>query len=379
MVSESTVLDFNIQLSLAQFDLDVQLQAGPELVVIFGPSGAGKSLTLRALAGLVTPDSGYVRVAGRTWFDSSHGVLLPPQARRVGYVPQNYALFPHLNVADNVAFGLHRLSKGEARQRVDEILSIMRLESHACSRPSELSGGQQQRVALARALVTEPQLLLMDEPLAALESSLREHLRRELRAVQTRFCIPTLLITHDLAEAYSLAQQLAVLSGGRIVQAGPREVVFRQPATPDVARVLGMTNILQAQVEDTSEAGLTVGWAGLALRIANQQLPSGDGGLACIPGQPIVLGIRPEEIMFVRSDRPVRDVVRENWLAGEIIADDPQGLDHHLTLAVQGPGAQEQAMLRIRLPHPVYLRLGLAVGQTRVVALKSEAIHVFPC
>ena len=378
MGSEPPALDFHIQLSLAQFDLDVQLQTGPEMVVVFGPSGAGKSLTLRALAGLVTPDSGYVRVAGRTWFDSHQGVLLPPQARRVGYVPQNYALFPHLSVADNVAFGLHRLPKREARERVEEILSIMRLESHASSRPSQLSGGQQQRVALARALVTEPQLLLMDEPLGALESSLREHLRRELRVVQARFRIPTLLITHDLAEAYSLAQQLAILSGGRIVQTGAREVVFRQPATPDVARVLGMTNILKAQVADSSEAGLLVTWAGLALRVAGQESSSGDGGLAYTPGQPIVLGIRPEEIMFVRPDRPVRDVVRENWLEGQVITDDSQGFDHHLTLAVPGPEAQEPAMLRIRLPHPVYLRLGLAVGQTRVVALKSEAIHVFP-
>lgn len=373
-MSQAPALDVHFRVSFDQFELDISLQAGAEMVVIFGPSGAGKSLTLRTLAGLITPQAGYIRVAGQLWYDSRRGICLPPQVRRVGYVPQNYALFPHLSVAQNVAYGLHRLSREKAMARVKHILKVMRLEEQAACRPGELSGGQQQRVALARALVTEPQLLLMDEPLGALDAGLRERLRAELRAIQARFRIPTILITHDLAEAYSLAQQLVVISGGRIIQAGPRESLFRAPATPEVARVLGMSNILEARVLAHDEQGLWVDWAGHRLRLPVDKAGYGRP----VAGQPIILGIRPEEVMFVRSDRPLRPGLDENIVEGQIVADDPQGFDHRLTVVVPSGSGEQSQILHVRLPHPVFLRLELAVGQQRRVALKPNTIHVFP-
>ncbi|HIQ06304.1 MAG TPA: ABC transporter ATP-binding protein, partial [Anaerolineae bacterium] len=369
MTESPLALDIHIQLTLRGFRLDVQFQTGQELVVVFGPSGAGKSATLRAIAGLVRPDAGHIRAGSRTLFDSKRGINLPPQARRVGYVPQHYALFPHLSVVDNIAYGLSGRPRAERLARVQEMLDLMRLQELADHRPGELSGGQQQRVALARALITEPQLLLMDEPLAALDTPLREHLRAELRAVQTRFRIPTLLVTHDLAEAYSLAQQLVVVNAGRVIQSGPRDEVFRRPVSPDVARALGMVNILHGRVLGCDSNGLTVAWAGREIHI-----PGGDHSY----GDSVTFGIRPEEIMFVRSDRPTRPGIQENILSGRIVADDAQGFDHSLAFAVDVPGNQPPVILCIRLPHPVYLRLGLAVGQQHRVSLKHSAIHVFP-
>lgn len=375
-MAEPPVLDLHFRLALERFSLEVELRAGPELVVIFGPSGAGKSLTLRALAGLAQPDAGYITVGGRTWFDSRQKLCLPPQERQVGYVPQNYGLFPHLTVAGNVAFGLHQLPRAQVDQRVADMLAVMRLEDQADRRPAELSGGQQQRVALARALVTEPQLLLMDEPLGALDASLREHLREEVRAVQARFHIPTLLITHDLAEAYSLAQQLVVLDGGKVIQTGPREHVFRRPATPAVARFLGMTNILRGQLLARQADELQVDWLGHILSLPVMS-PDGKAARGLLPGQEVDLGIRPEEIMFVRQNQPLGRHVSENLVQGRIIGDTPHGFDHNLTVAVEGNGAGDSQVLAVRLPHAVFLRLGLEVGQSRLLALKAEALHLF--
>lgn len=369
--TDLSALDVDFRLSLDQFDLAVRLQAGPERIVVFGPSGAGKSLTMRTLAGLVAPDAGVIRVAGRTWFDSDRQINQPPQARRVGYVPQNYGLFPHLSVAGNVAFGLHRLPRQQRAQRVIRILQVMHLAEQADMRPGELSGGQQQRVALARALVTEPDLLLMDEPLGALDATLRERLRQELRQVQARFGIPTLLITHDLAEAYSLAERLVILDRGQVVQSGRRDEVFRRPASPEVARVLGMSNILRGRVLGWEPGALQVDWAGYPLYLASKQV---DGRS---PGQEVTFGIRPEEVMFVRQNQPLRPRIGENLVPGTIVADDAQGFDHHLSVAVEGKDGLSSVLLSVRLPHPVYLRLELAVGQQHQLALKADAFHVF--
>lgn len=203
-----------------QFDLDVQLQCTQRQVVLFGPSGAGKSLTLKAIAGLLRPEVGHVRLGGMTLFDAGQGVHLPPQQRRLGYLFQDYALFPHLTVRQNIAFGLHRgwlnPSRREKDAEVERWMRALRIEHLAQMLPAQLSGGQRQRTALARALVTRPQALLLDEPFAALDHDLRAHLRQELQEVLDATDVPLLLISHDPADVAMFGQQVVELADGKV-------------------------------------------------------------------------------------------------------------------------------------------------------------------
>jgi len=210
-----------MQAASQQFVLDVSLQCTQRQVVLFGPSGAGKSLTLKAVAGLLRPWRGHVRLQGQTLFDSEAGVNLAPQRRRLGYVFQDYALFPHLSVRQNVAFGLERgwfnPRRGTRIEAVERWLQAFRIDPVADLLPSQVSGGQRQRTALARALVTQPQALLLDEPFAALDHDLRQHLRQELEAVLDETGIPLLLISHDPRDVDVFGQQVARVVDGRIV------------------------------------------------------------------------------------------------------------------------------------------------------------------
>jgi len=221
------MIDIDIRLTVTdatrRFDLAVRVASAAPVLALYGPSGAGKSLTLQAVAGLLRPDAGHVRIDGRTLFDAAAGIDLPARARRVGYLFQDYALFPHLSVRDNVAFGLTRwyrrgLAAADAA-RVDALLHRFGLAAHARARPASLSGGQRQRVALARALACEPSLLLLDEPFSSLDPSLRDGLRRELAEVRTRLGIPMLLITHDADDVIALADAACVIEQGQVVRA----------------------------------------------------------------------------------------------------------------------------------------------------------------
>jgi molybdate transport system ATP-binding protein len=224
------MIDVDISLAVSdgqrRFDVEARLAADVPVVALYGPSGAGKSLTLQALAGLLRPSGGRIRLGERVVYDSRRRIDLPPQARRVGYVFQNYALFPHLSVRENVAFGLtswrRRLGRGEAA-RVEAIMRDLEIDALAASRPSTLSGGQQQRVALARALVRQPDVLLLDEPFAALHPMLRVRLRAELQQIQRDFRVPMVMISHDLDDVAALADVMFVMEDGRVT----REVDLR--------------------------------------------------------------------------------------------------------------------------------------------------------
>ena len=202
------------------FNLEAAFASDQDIVVLFGPSGAGKSLTLQAIAGLTTPDAGRIVVGERVLFDAARQIGIPARHRDIGYVFQDYALFPHLTVAQNVAFGLKRswpwhLPRPD-RLRLDEVLEIFELGPMRDSLPRDLSGGQRQRVALARALIRRPSLLLLDEPFSALDAPLRARMRQELRRVQERFNLPVILITHDPEDVAALAQTVVVYDAGRI-------------------------------------------------------------------------------------------------------------------------------------------------------------------
>ncbi|MET3430909.1 molybdate transport system ATP-binding protein [Herbaspirillum seropedicae] len=219
-------LDLQIQKQLhagdRRFALDLSLVSASQRIVLYGPSGAGKSLTLKAIAGLMRPDSGHIRLNGRTLFNSNEGIDLPVQGRNVAYLFQDYALFPHLSVAQNIAFGLARgcfnLRRPAQHPAVAKWLRAFELDDIAHSRPAQISGGQRQRVALARALVAEPDILLLDEPFSALDLSLRERMRAELAELQTQLQVPMLLITHDPADVEALGQTVFELRDGRLHQ-----------------------------------------------------------------------------------------------------------------------------------------------------------------
>src|SRR5262245_16454964 len=202
-----SMLEITLQKHFAGFRLNIGFAVQNELVVLFGPSGSGKSLTLRAIAGTMHPDAGRIVIDRQTVYDSSQQLNLPPQVRQIGYVPQHYALFPHLTAAANISFGLAYLPRHEREQRVSEMVTLFGLQGLSQRRPWELSGGQQQRVALARALAVQPRLLLLDEPFAALDVSLREALREELVQVQARTRITVMMVTHDLTDAFALGQR----------------------------------------------------------------------------------------------------------------------------------------------------------------------------
>jgi molybdate transport system ATP-binding protein len=220
------MIEVDLQLTLVdgerRFTLAPAFASDAQVLALYGASGAGKSLTLQAMAGLLRPDRGRVRVADRLLYDSSGGIDVPTRERSLGYLFQHYALFPHLSVRDNIGFGLRswwqrRVDAG-ARRRVDHLLELFELVPMANSRPSVLSGGQQQRVALARALACEPRFLLLDEPFAALNPMLRSGLRSELAALRRRLAIPMVMVTHDLDDLAALAEHVFVMDDGRVVR-----------------------------------------------------------------------------------------------------------------------------------------------------------------
>ncbi|NIS82827.1 MAG: ATP-binding cassette domain-containing protein [Anaerolineales bacterium] len=362
-------LQATMAIATPDFTIEITFEAGPDLVVIFGPSGSGKSLTLKALAGLIQPEEGTIRLGNRILFDKSRGIHLPPQQRKVGYVPQDYALFPHLTIAENIAFGLHDVSRKERSIRVHDLLHLLRLDAFAQRKPTQVSGGQKQRAALARALARQPDILLLDEPFGALDEALRSHVRDEIRRIQTYYQIPVILVSHSLEDAYSLADHLIVVSRGRVIQAGAKDEVFRRPTSPDVARLTGMVNILEAQVESFKKDQVVVNWAGHKLSVFNMQSINID--------QQALMGIRPEDVMFVRETISPDDAKNENLLRCVIVDDRAQGFDHLLTVVVQHRQSSGKKLL-IRMPHPIYLGLGLATGQERTIFIEPSSIHLFP-
>ena len=203
------------------FNLDVDFAASSSSIVLFGPSGSGKSLTLLALAGLLKPDSGRIIVQGNTFLDHQAGVNVPAKQRRVGFVFQDYALFPHLTVWDNVAFGLKRPFRplnGEQRRKINDLLELLGIAALADRRPHQISGGQRQRTALARALAPDPNLLLLDEPFTALDQPLRARMREELTRIRERFNVPMVMVSHDLADVDAFAQTLVAFGNGRVLE-----------------------------------------------------------------------------------------------------------------------------------------------------------------
>jgi molybdate transport system ATP-binding protein len=362
------VIEVALRKTWPGFTLDVAWQAGDEVVTLFGPSGAGKSLTLQCLAGLTRPDAGRVVVNGRVFDDTAGGIHLPPQARRLGYVFQGYALFPHLTVAENVAFGLRGRPEPERRRRTAEVLAQMALEELAGRYPQELSGGQQQRVALGRAVAPDPAVLLLDEPLSALDAPLRRQLREELRALIVGLRRTVVLVTHDLGEAYQLGDRLILYEAGRVVQAG-------RPASETVARLIGLRNVVRGTVVKTAPDRVEIAWRGHTIEAVN----SPAAPLHLVPGTSVAFVVRPEHVRLIRKDRVRPDPGHHmNLLRGTIVEAIDHGRSWTLLFRIAAPGPPSQGAydLEIEVPHLVYEILDIGRDPEWEVSMHRGALQV---
>ncbi len=266
---------------------DVSLAvAEGEFVTILGPSGSGKSTMLNLIAGLTAPSAGRIVIGGRDVTD------LPPAQRNVGLVFQSYALFPNMTVQANIAFPLdvRGVAAEESSRRVAEAVGLVRLDGLEARRPDQLSGGQQQRVALARAIVFRPDILLLDEPLAALDRKLREAVRVELRRLQRRLGITTILVTHDQEEALSLSDRVVVLDGGRVRQSGRPEEAYLRPRSRFVAEFLGLANFFEGRIERSESTRFLITDDTLAIPIGDPELAAGARSLALVRPERVTIG-----------------------------------------------------------------------------------------
>jgi len=286
----------------ATFEVD-----DPGVTVLFGPSGSGKSTVLRVLAGLERPERGSVRFGGNTWSDASSGAFLPPHRRPVGMLFQDYALFPHLDAAGNLGFGLPEESSSVRRDHVAGMLRWLGLDGLERRRPHQLSGGEQQRLALGRALIRKPALLLLDEPLSALDRPTQEKLRGELRTRLRELYIPTILVTHDRNEALALGDRILVMLDGRIRQDGAPAEVFSRPADAELARLMGTGTVAKVRVIG-HEHGLLKVKAGETELLAPDPGGLGTHAYACIRGEGVALELEAPAQAATRNRLPARVV-----------------------------------------------------------------------
>ncbi|SDE02434.1 putative spermidine/putrescine transport system ATP-binding protein [Paracoccus isoporae] len=312
-------------------DVNMSIRNG-EFVTLLGPSGSGKTTLLQMLAGLGTPSGGDMRIGGKSV------VALPIEKREIGLVFQSYALFPHMTVAGNVGYPLKMrgVARDEIAHRVNEVLELVELSKFAKRRPSELSGGQQQRTAIARALVFEPSVMLLDEPLSALDRRLREHMKFELRRLHDMIGTTTIFVTHDQDEALALSDRIAVLDGGKLQQFGTANEIYRQPKTRFIAEFMGETNIIDTTVR-AGEAGL-VAEDGQGRRIAIGQ-PDGIGA-----GMKLALGIRAEQISLSRDGPGAADWtgrIRNRFFLGNSYRYIIDCAPHSFVAQVSAPHADE--------------------------------------
>lgn len=359
------------------FTLDVQWTADEGVVALFGPSGAGKTLTLECLAGLIRPDGGRIELRGQTLYDSVRGVHRATRDRRLGAVFQGYALFPHLTVEENLAFGLERLARAARRQRTEELLERLRLTEVRGLRPAALSGGQQQRTALGRALAPDPDLLLLDEPLGALDSPLRRSLRDELAGMLRGFGKMAVVVTHDLAEACQLADRIVVYDRGRVVQVGPKDLVLSRPASADVAAALGVRNVLEGVVLNAGPEGVQLVWRGHLLVAAH----GATGGALPAPGDRVAFFIRPEHVRLMRKDRyGGADARQVNLVRGTLVGEVNMGAAYSLQFVVEGAGTPPARGydLEIAVPKLVHEKLCLHYDRQWTVSVQPSAIELLP-
>ena len=329
------------------------------ITVLFGPSGCGKTTVLRSLALLERPETGNIHCGDAVWLDAAAGVCLPPQRRGVGLLTQDLALFPHLTVARNIGYGLGKLNAAERSSRVDELLTLFQLAGLGDRYPHQISGGQQQRAALARAVASRPRLLLLDEPLSALDAPTRAQLRLELRTLLAAQAIPTVAVTHDPLEAISLADRLLVLDRGRALQDGAVQDVFARPASLDVARIVGVETVEPGRVTHVADGLATVALRSVMVTALADGMASGEV-YACI---------RAEDVTLLRDESGVSSA--RNRLTARVTSMESQG-------PLLRVGLDCGFLLTALVTRPAAEQLALGPGETVFALIKAQAIHLVP-
>ena len=360
----------SIEVSLHQagpIPLDVSFDCGAgELLTLIGPSGAGKSTVLRAIAGLIRPSSGRVVCDGALWFDSDKQVFRSPRQRGVGFVFQDYALFPHLSAEGNVMVALRHLPASRRAERARELLSLVNLAGLEDRKPGALSGGQCQRVALARALARDPAVLLLDEPFSAVDQMTRQRLQRELANLRSSVRVPMILVTHDITEAAALADSICVLHHGSSLQRAAPEDVRLRPVSPQVARLMGQTNIFSGRLIGPARGGESgrLEWGTRCLEINETgSFQAGDDVDWMIPNSHILLH---------RRTRPSRGE-RENPVTGRIHEVTPLGEVTAVTMAVADASDQR---LNFTVAAHTAKRNDLRAGADVAVSLLADGLHL---
>jgi molybdate transport system ATP-binding protein len=299
MISARLRKTFPARPDSAPFSLELEFQAAAGVTVLFGPSGSGKTLTLDLIAGFERPDDGRILLDDEILFDGAAAVCLAPQSRNCGYVFQDYALFPHMTLRQNLEFAAERRPRLERHRRVNEMLEKFRLGDAAGRRPHEVSGGQRQRCSIARALIGAPKLLLFDEPAQGLDAPLRAEFYEVLRQVRADFKTPMLLVTHDLDECFELGEEMLVLREGRLVQSGAPRAILDQPANADVARLLGVFNLIPAEIR-----ALDPGRNSSKVQMGEHEL-EGPYFPGHLKGDRVTVCVRPEQLTaLARNGRP---------------------------------------------------------------------------
>jgi len=326
-------LEVQIQKKLRDFTLDVSFSAGNEPLSILGASGAGKTMLLRSIAGLERPDHGKIALDNRVLFDSQVHLNVPSRERRIGMLFQNYALFPHLTASENIRFGLEGLPREEQSKRIADLVQRIHVSGLENRSPRELSGGEQQRVALARALAIEPEALLLDEPLSALDTHLRSQMEVQLQETFQTFRRPALLVTHNMEEAYRLGAHLLVLSRGDVAAFGPKEEILSHPPSTEVARLTGCKNISNARA--LSDHSVEAADWGCTLRL-EQTIGSTSG----------FVGIRAHHIEFAES---TGELTAENTFPCRLVQSSETPFRITLFLSLRQPAQQS---LQAQPPSP---------------------------
>lgn len=351
------------------FSMHCSFDASSDFMVLFGCSGSGKTTALRCIAGLENPDSGSIRINDTIYFDSKRKINLSPQKRKIGYMFQENALFPHMNVRQNIEFGLKGLSSMEKKERVYEMLDLVGIGECEFAYPDELSGGQKQKVALARALAPDPEILLLDEPFSSLDTVVRLKLRKELRTIRKRLGIPVIFITHDPVEAFTMADGMVVFDGGRVQQMGSPEDVFYHPKSRYVAELVGFSNLFDDAVVEGHGKGdeCTFLWS-LGTEITAPYIES-------MAGDRVSWGIRPENIELV-DRRNVHNIQKEdgkNLFDGVIMNVVNKGTSRIMSLIIK----ESEDVLKVEVANHVFDSLKIETGDECMVRLRTSDMIVF--
>jgi molybdate transport system ATP-binding protein len=348
--------------TLFQLDVDFVVPAG--VTILFGPSGAGKSSVLRCIAGIVTPDAGSILVGQTALFDSASGVNLPIRKRGVGYVFQDLALFPHLTALGNVEFGIDSLDRDDRRDRALALMQALKIAHTADRKPAQISGGEAQRVALARALAVRPKLLLLDEPLSAIDEATKLGIIADLKGLNRDLELPILYVTHNRDEAVTLGERILIMERGSIVAAGEPLEVFGAPVSKSVARLTGVENLFEAQVLNVFADS---GTASVLVSDQNGSCQIDIPGLDRASGQVVTVAVRSGDILLATS--PLHNTSARNILPGTIGRIDKTA-DRILVNVISGVNWV------VSVTREAALELDLSEGQSVWIAFKTYSCHI---